>query len=234
MRLLVGLGNPGSEHAGNRHNIGFMAVQAIARRHGFPPWRRRFQGVATEGTIGARARAAAAAGHLHEQVRPRGRRGGAFLQAAAVRHRGGARRDRPAAGEGAGEDRRRHRRPQRPALDHGACRQRLSPRAHRRRSSGREGAGARLRARRFRQGRAAVGRGAVRGHRRQCRAAGARRRRDVPEQGASRHAGEGISNRRNRPRIRTSARYGIRDRAWASSAASSACRMSASRRSSMR
>src|SRR5437588_141138 len=46
--LFVGLGNPGSEHVGNRHNVGFMAVQAIAKRHGFPPWRRRFQGVATE------------------------------------------------------------------------------------------------------------------------------------------------------------------------------------------
>jgi PTH1 family peptidyl-tRNA hydrolase len=53
MRLLVGLGNPGSEHVGNRHNIGFMVVQEIARRHSFPQWRRRFQGVATEGTIGA-------------------------------------------------------------------------------------------------------------------------------------------------------------------------------------
>jgi len=53
MRLLVGLGNPGSEHVGNRHNIGFMVVQEIARRHGFPQWRRRFQGVATEGTIGS-------------------------------------------------------------------------------------------------------------------------------------------------------------------------------------
>ena len=52
MRLLVGLGNPGSEHVGNRHNIGFMVVQEIARRHSFSPWRRRFQGVATEGTIG--------------------------------------------------------------------------------------------------------------------------------------------------------------------------------------
>ncbi len=52
MRLLVGLGNPGTRYAGNRHNIGFMAVEAIARRHGFPPWRRRFQGVATEGTLG--------------------------------------------------------------------------------------------------------------------------------------------------------------------------------------
>jgi PTH1 family peptidyl-tRNA hydrolase len=52
MRLFVGLGNPGAKHAGNRHNIGFMAVDAIAKRHGFPPWRRRFQGVATEGTLG--------------------------------------------------------------------------------------------------------------------------------------------------------------------------------------
>ena len=52
MRLLVGLGNPGPEHARNRHNIGFMVVQAIARRHGIGPWRRRFQGVATEGPVG--------------------------------------------------------------------------------------------------------------------------------------------------------------------------------------
>jgi peptidyl-tRNA hydrolase, PTH1 family len=52
MLLFVGLGNPGAKHAGNRHNIGFMVLQAIAKHHGFPPWRRRFQGVATEGTIG--------------------------------------------------------------------------------------------------------------------------------------------------------------------------------------
>lgn len=52
MFLLVGLGNPGARHAGNRHNIGFMVVDAIAKRHGFAPWRRRFQGVATEGTLG--------------------------------------------------------------------------------------------------------------------------------------------------------------------------------------
>jgi len=51
MLLFVGLGNPGPKHAGNRHNIGFMAVQAIARRHNISPWRRRFQGVAVEGTI---------------------------------------------------------------------------------------------------------------------------------------------------------------------------------------
>jgi PTH1 family peptidyl-tRNA hydrolase len=51
MLLFVGLGNPGPSHAGNRHNIGFMAVQAIARRHNLSPWRRRFQGVAVEGPI---------------------------------------------------------------------------------------------------------------------------------------------------------------------------------------
>jgi peptidyl-tRNA hydrolase, PTH1 family len=51
MLLLVGLGNPGARYIGNRHNIGFMAVQAIAKRHGIGPWRRRFQGVACEGPI---------------------------------------------------------------------------------------------------------------------------------------------------------------------------------------
>ena len=52
MLLLVGLGNPGAPYAGNRHNIGFMAVQEIAKRHGIGPWRRRFQGVACEGPLG--------------------------------------------------------------------------------------------------------------------------------------------------------------------------------------
>ena len=53
MLLFVGLGNPGSRYVGNRHNIGFMVVEEIAKRHRFPPWRRRFQGVATEGPLGA-------------------------------------------------------------------------------------------------------------------------------------------------------------------------------------
>src|SRR4051794_10680106 len=51
MRLFVGLGNPGAKHAHKRHNIGFMAVGEIARRHGFAPWRRRFQGETAEGTL---------------------------------------------------------------------------------------------------------------------------------------------------------------------------------------
>lgn len=53
MILLVGLGNPGPRHADNRHNIGFMAVDEIVRRHGFGPWRARFQGMVSEGRIGA-------------------------------------------------------------------------------------------------------------------------------------------------------------------------------------
>ncbi|HYH17105.1 MAG TPA: aminoacyl-tRNA hydrolase [Azospirillum sp.] len=52
MLLLVGLGNPGAEYARNRHNIGFMVVEAIARRHGFSPWKKRFQGQTAEGTVG--------------------------------------------------------------------------------------------------------------------------------------------------------------------------------------
>jgi PTH1 family peptidyl-tRNA hydrolase len=53
MLLFVGLGNPGTRYVGNRHNIGFMTVQRIARRHELAPWRRRFQGVAVEGPIGS-------------------------------------------------------------------------------------------------------------------------------------------------------------------------------------
>jgi len=49
--LFVGLGNPGASYVNNRHNVGFRVVEAIARRHGVGPWRRRFQGVAAEGSI---------------------------------------------------------------------------------------------------------------------------------------------------------------------------------------
>jgi PTH1 family peptidyl-tRNA hydrolase len=52
MRVFVGLGNPGARYAGNRHNIGFMAVDAIARRHSAQPWRKRFQGMAAEVQLG--------------------------------------------------------------------------------------------------------------------------------------------------------------------------------------
>ena len=52
MLLFVGLGNPGEKFARNRHNVGFMVLETIAKRHGFPPWRRRFQGVASEAPLG--------------------------------------------------------------------------------------------------------------------------------------------------------------------------------------
>jgi PTH1 family peptidyl-tRNA hydrolase len=51
MLLLVGLGNPGPKYEKNRHNIGFMAVDEIVRRHSFPPFRARFQSLAAEGSL---------------------------------------------------------------------------------------------------------------------------------------------------------------------------------------
>jgi len=52
MLLWVGLGNPEPGMARNRHNIGFMAVDRIAVRYGFSPWRSRFKGLVAEGTVG--------------------------------------------------------------------------------------------------------------------------------------------------------------------------------------
>lgn len=48
MKLFVGLGNPGRAYAGNRHNIGYMVVDALAREYNFPPFRTRFKGLASE------------------------------------------------------------------------------------------------------------------------------------------------------------------------------------------
>jgi PTH1 family peptidyl-tRNA hydrolase len=51
MRMIVGLGNPGDKYAGHRHNIGFMAADAIFRRHSFSPWRKKFKAEIAEGEI---------------------------------------------------------------------------------------------------------------------------------------------------------------------------------------
>ncbi|HJU32597.1 MAG TPA: aminoacyl-tRNA hydrolase, partial [Hyphomicrobiaceae bacterium] len=52
MKLFVGLGNPGSEHARQRHNVGFMALDRIAERHRLGPWRKRFSALVCEGLLG--------------------------------------------------------------------------------------------------------------------------------------------------------------------------------------
>jgi PTH1 family peptidyl-tRNA hydrolase len=52
MLLFVGLGNPGAKYAGNRHNIGFMAVEAIARAQKFGPWKKKFRSEVSEGSMG--------------------------------------------------------------------------------------------------------------------------------------------------------------------------------------
>jgi len=51
MLLLVGLGNPGAKYAGHRHNVGFRAIEEIAQRWRFGPWRKKFQGELAEGEI---------------------------------------------------------------------------------------------------------------------------------------------------------------------------------------
>ena len=51
MKLFVGLGNPGENYCKNRHNIGFMAIDAIINRHGGSSWKKKFQGLATEVTL---------------------------------------------------------------------------------------------------------------------------------------------------------------------------------------
>ena len=52
MQIIAGLGNPGAKHENNRHNVGFMAADAIARRHSFSPWSKKFKALIAEGMLG--------------------------------------------------------------------------------------------------------------------------------------------------------------------------------------
>lgn len=52
MHILVGQGNPEPKYLGNRHNLGFMVMDAIASDHGFGPWRSKFQALVSDGQIG--------------------------------------------------------------------------------------------------------------------------------------------------------------------------------------
>ena len=86
MLLLVGLGNPGPKYASNRHNIGFMAVDEIVRRHGFGAWRKRFQGERAKACSAASGSGAEAQTYMNE-IGPLGRRGDALLQSGSRRCR---------------------------------------------------------------------------------------------------------------------------------------------------
>jgi PTH1 family peptidyl-tRNA hydrolase len=86
MQIIAGLGNPGAKYANNRHNVGFMAADAIARRHSFAPWSRKFQAEIATGDDRRREGPPDQAADLHEPLGPVRRRGNALLQADARRH----------------------------------------------------------------------------------------------------------------------------------------------------
>ena len=135
----AGLGNPGREHARNRHNAGWMVVDELARRHG-GSWRGKFSGQLAEVRARRRAARAAEAGDVHERLRALGRAGGRVLQAGAERGarrpRRGRLRSRPARAQGG----RRPRRPQRAALDRATARHAGLPPPARSASAARSGA----------------------------------------------------------------------------------------------
>ena len=111
MLLIVGLGNPGAQYAQHRHNVGFMAVDAIHRRHGFAPWRRRFQAEISEGTLaGEKVLLLKPQTYMNESGRAV-QAAAAFYKLAGRRRRRHPRRGRPAARQDPHEDRRRRRRP---------------------------------------------------------------------------------------------------------------------------
>jgi PTH1 family peptidyl-tRNA hydrolase len=174
MLLFVGLGNPGAKYAHNRHNVGFVAVDEIARRHGFAPWRRRFQGETAEGTL------------ERERI--------ILLKPMTFMNDSGQ-----AVQEAAGFFKLA---PNEITVFHDEIE--LPPAKLRVKVGGGIAGHNGLRSVSAHVGndyrRAAVGGGVARGDRRQCRAAGCGARLDVSEQGASGDAGQGISRQRRRRR----------------------------------
>ena len=125
MKLFVGLGNPGSEHARQRHNVGFMALDRIAERHGLGPWKKRFHGLVCDGPIGGkRVVLLKPQTYMNDSGRSVGE-AQRYLKIGEGDIYRLPRRARPGARQAQGQGRRRQRRPQRPALDHRAHRQRV-------------------------------------------------------------------------------------------------------------
>ena len=114
--LVVGLGNPGREHALDRHNAGWMVVDELARRHD-GSFRSKFSGQLAEVRVGEPEARAAEARDLHEPLRQLARRCRALLQAPDRADRGRARRRRPRLRPDPGPARWRPRRAQRAPLD---------------------------------------------------------------------------------------------------------------------
>ena len=172
----------GRAYANHRHNVGFMAADAIDRRHSFSPWSKKFQAQISEGRIG---------GEKVLLIKPQtcmnlsGQAVGEamrFYKLELGRPHRLLRRARPRCGQGARQARRRRRRPQRHPLDRRPYRQGLPPRAHRHRPSRHQGNGDAACAGRFRQGRPRMARPAARRARRQCRASRQGRRQRLHEQ----------------------------------------------------
>ncbi len=158
MKLLVGLGNPGAKHARNRHNIGFMAVDAIAAAPGFTPWRGKFQGQVSEGRLGPEKVVLLKPETFMNVSGDSVQAAARFYRIDAGRHHRLSRRAGPRAGQGPGQDRRRPRRAQRAALARRPYRAGVHPCAPRHRPSRRQAAGDEPCARRFRQGRGGLAR----------------------------------------------------------------------------
>ena len=133
MQLWVGLGNPGAKYALHRHNVGFMAADVIAEVHGFGPWQKKFRSLVAEGRIGRQRvfllKPQTFMNDSGDAVQQALRFYKLDMDALTVFH------DELdlAPFKVKVKRRRRHRRPQRPALDRRQPRPRVPPRAHRHR-----------------------------------------------------------------------------------------------------